>query len=196
MTPGGRGEAANTGLHDLAVAELAIDPSRTKTVYAGTGNLYGDGVFKSIDGGRHWRASGLAGYFVEALAIDPRTPTTLYAAIWDPQFANESRNRLARSTDGGPEMRECRSTGLRSITSFAVTPVGLATVLRRNVARRFQEHRRGSPLEKRRSAGSGWRVRCRDRPSHSQHHLRGNDGQWCVRGARTAVGAGPGSARG
>lgn len=117
----------STGLGDLTVARLAIDPKRPETVYAGTGSDYGDGVFKSTDGGRRWRASGLADYFVDAVAIDPRTPTTLYAAIWDPQFANDPENRLVKSTDGGRSWVE-QEPGLRSIGSLAINPITAATV--------------------------------------------------------------------
>jgi hypothetical protein len=46
------------------------------TLYAGTG---GAGVFKSTDGGTTWSAAGLSGNRVFALAIDPTTPSTLYA---------------------------------------------------------------------------------------------------------------------
>ena len=49
------------------------------TLYAGTA---GGGVFKSTNGGGNWSAvnTGLTCYSsVYALAIDPATPTTLYA---------------------------------------------------------------------------------------------------------------------
>ena len=48
------------------------------TLYAGTA---GGGVFKSTDAGGTWSAlnTGLTDLAVNALAIDPLTPTTLYA---------------------------------------------------------------------------------------------------------------------
>src|SRR5262245_3670787 len=65
------------------VISLAVDPSATETVDAGTGHaatLAGT-VFKSTDGGASWvpANSGLPDHFIRALAIDPRTPSTIYA---------------------------------------------------------------------------------------------------------------------
>jgi photosystem II stability/assembly factor-like uncharacterized protein len=64
---------------------LVIDPQNPNTVYAGgdCGNYVFCGVFKSTDGGIRWNPInlGLDGtvIVVYSLAIDPQTPTTLYA---------------------------------------------------------------------------------------------------------------------
>jgi photosystem II stability/assembly factor-like uncharacterized protein len=71
--------AMNNGLTDLNVYSLAIDPSTTSNVYVGT---VASGVFKSTDGGNNWSPinTGLPpNYYVPTLAIDPVTPTTVYA---------------------------------------------------------------------------------------------------------------------
>ena len=90
-----------------SVNALAIDPLTPSTVYAATG-LIGDegftwqgGVYKSTDGGATWSATGLVGGFFGVLAIDPRTPTTLYAGgVWtDNGYAWVVG--LFKSTDGG-----------------------------------------------------------------------------------------------
>lgn len=49
------------------------------TLYVGTN---GGGVFKSLNGGSSWSAisTGLAGIYINAVAVNPQTPTTLYAA--------------------------------------------------------------------------------------------------------------------
>jgi len=75
-----------------SVASFAIDPSRPRTVYAGT--LY-DGVFKSTDGATSWTPAraGLPPEFVQSLAVDPTNPGTLYAAL--------SASGVYRSIDGG-----------------------------------------------------------------------------------------------
>src|SRR5262249_37419301 len=77
------------------VSALAVDPRRPGTLYAGT---YGAGVFKSIDGGGTWSATGLTNAkvgdaIVVAFAIDPTTSTTLYART--------ARGGAFKSTDGG-----------------------------------------------------------------------------------------------
>lgn len=74
----------NTGLINLHVNALAIDPQTPTTLYLGTrewpGQVHG-GVFKSIDGGNTWHAmnAGLTDFNIIALAIDPKAPSTVYA---------------------------------------------------------------------------------------------------------------------
>jgi hypothetical protein len=69
-----------TGAPGEDVRAPVIDLLRPDTLYAGTYG-YGQAVFKSMDGGAHWSPAntGLGSTWVRALAIDPRTPTTLYA---------------------------------------------------------------------------------------------------------------------
>ena len=81
-TNAGETWSAGTGLPEsTSVNALVIDFSTPRTVYAGTAG----GIFKSTDGGGTWSAinTGLPdngdARDVFALAIDPKTPTTLYA---------------------------------------------------------------------------------------------------------------------
>src|SRR5262249_49122757 len=62
----------------FAINALAIDRTTPGIAYAGTN----DGVFKSMDGGGTWSATGLTELYVNALAIDPGDPATLYAATY------------------------------------------------------------------------------------------------------------------
>ena len=89
------------GLDDVRM--LAVDPKNSATVYAacrgdvnGGGVFVGGGAYKSTDGGINWRAvnSGLPAQNldVEALALDPKTPDTIYAA---------TNSGIFKSTDGG-----------------------------------------------------------------------------------------------
>jgi hypothetical protein len=68
---------------------LAIDSLNASNVFVGTGN----GVFKSTDGGLTWSAIGPTNTHVLALAIDPSTPSTI--------FAGTDGNGVFKSTDGG-----------------------------------------------------------------------------------------------
>ena len=71
------------------VRVLALDPTSTSTIYAGTGN----GILKSTNGGESWRSGGLSGRAVENVAVDPITPSTIYASAGGTQ--------MYKSTDGG-----------------------------------------------------------------------------------------------
>jgi uncharacterized protein (TIGR03437 family) len=71
-----------TPLDDLPFAlpqMLVVDPSAINTLYTATRDL---GVFKSLDGGATWTKAnaGVTGTYIQALAIDPVHPQTLYAA--------------------------------------------------------------------------------------------------------------------
>jgi len=88
---GGRGAGALW----YYVGSLAIDPSAPNTLYT----VVSDGLFKTVDGGRHWTAIGPPGRGnVSALTLDPTDPETIYAGI----YAGRSEGaRAFKSTDGG-----------------------------------------------------------------------------------------------
>jgi hypothetical protein len=104
---GGSWSAVNTGLSNMGVEALAIDPTDSNFVYAATypqqcGDNYCGGVFRSANGGGNWDQVGteLAYQRVVALAIDPKTPTTLYAGLQ--VVTNETSSAgVWQSTDRG-----------------------------------------------------------------------------------------------
>jgi photosystem II stability/assembly factor-like uncharacterized protein len=109
----------NTGLTNLGVSALAINPLTPTTLYAGT-DL---GVFRSMDSGAHWTAvnTGLTNLGVSALAINPLTPTTLYAGSYG--------SGVFRSTDSGATWSAV-NTGLTGhpVYSLAINPKAPATL--------------------------------------------------------------------
>jgi photosystem II stability/assembly factor-like uncharacterized protein len=80
-----------TGPCHCTVVGLAVDPGTPTTLYA---SAYGQGLFKSTDGGGSW--VNIAGT-VGVLAIDPQTPTTLYAGT----DGDGNSVYVLKSTDGG-----------------------------------------------------------------------------------------------
>jgi len=96
------------------IARIAIDPSDSNVVFAAVlGRLWSDsaerGVYRTADGGKTWQKV----LFVNAstgcadVAIDPKNPKRLYAAMWDfrrsPDFFRSGGpgSGLWRSVDGG-----------------------------------------------------------------------------------------------
>ena len=66
----------NKGLTNLAVTDLAVDPQRPGTLYAGMRRAGADnrgGVFRSADGGASWNeaSEGISNPSVNVLAVDP-----------------------------------------------------------------------------------------------------------------------------
>jgi photosystem II stability/assembly factor-like uncharacterized protein len=84
----GLNEWTNLGPEGARVTTLAIDPSNSTIVYAGTGN----GVYKSTDSGATWQLmnNGL-GHGVHILVIGPLNPAIIYAGTSGPIY---------KSTDG------------------------------------------------------------------------------------------------
>jgi len=90
---------ANIGLTDRLVSAIAIDPTNPATIYAGTqGSQYQPTLFKSLDGGGSWipSSAGLNSFGnsapVENIAIDPSSPSTVYAG---------TQVGVYKTTDGG-----------------------------------------------------------------------------------------------
>ncbi len=88
---------------------VRIDPTNTNVVWIGTGENnhqraigYGDGVYKSVDGGKSWKNMGLKNSRqIGDIIIDPKNPDVIFVAaegsIWGPG----GERGLYKSTDGG-----------------------------------------------------------------------------------------------
>lgn len=114
----------NSGITDLQVVSLAVDPSNSNVLYAGT-RLHG--LFKSIDAGANWNLvdSGLRSTLFATLhlplVIDPLNPGTVYAG---------TANGVFKSTDSGTKWTSA-NTGLPGSTSIFALAIEPAAVLRK-----------------------------------------------------------------
>jgi len=93
----------------VSIGDVAVAPSDAKIVWVGTGEnnprnsaSWGDGVYKSTDGGKTWANMGLRKSFqIGRIAIHPKKPEIVYVGalgrLWGP---NEERG-LYKTTDGG-----------------------------------------------------------------------------------------------
>jgi len=111
----------------LIVTALAIDPGNPRTLFASNCGRDGCKVFKSSDGGAHWieprpGIPAFPGNGVAALAVDPRAPGTVYAAIAAPVHG---RGGVWKSVDGGANWRNV-FPGI--VYAVAVNPQNPATV--------------------------------------------------------------------
>lgn len=109
--------AANTGLTNTNVLSLAINPVAISTLYAG---VYGSGIFKSEDGGANWMLlASQTLSFIDAIVVDPVTPTTVYAG------GTFSSGGVFKSTDGGVSWQKTISL---SVSSLAIDPATPSTI--------------------------------------------------------------------
>ncbi len=88
---------------------VTIDPSHPLTVWVGTGENnsqrsvgYGDGLYKSVDGGRSWKKVGLENSeHIGQIAVDPTNSDVVYVAAQGPLWAKGGDRGLYKTEDGG-----------------------------------------------------------------------------------------------
>jgi len=88
---------------------VALDPNDPNIVWVGTGEnnnqrsvSYGDGVYKSEDGGATWTNVGLkASEHIGMIAVDPRDSDVVYVAAYGPLWSPGGDRGLYKTADGG-----------------------------------------------------------------------------------------------
>jgi photosystem II stability/assembly factor-like uncharacterized protein len=96
-------------LTSAAVGALAVSASDPNVIYAGTGEAtirldvsYGDGVYKSTDGGRTWANVGLRDTrHIGRIQIHPHNPEIAYVAALGHAFGPNAERGVFRTLDGG-----------------------------------------------------------------------------------------------
>ncbi len=88
---------------------VAIAKSNSNLVWLGTGepantraNSWGDGVYKSNDGGKTWMHMGLAdSRQISAIVIHPTKPNIVYVAAMGYEWGRNDERGIFQTTDGG-----------------------------------------------------------------------------------------------
>ncbi len=92
-----------------SIGVVVIDPNDDDTVWVGTGEnnsqrsvSYGDGVYRSLDGGKSWRNMGLAdSQHIGKILIDPRDSNRVFVAAQGPLWNAGGDRGLYATEDGG-----------------------------------------------------------------------------------------------
>ncbi|MDP1831401.1 MAG: hypothetical protein Q8K67_05035 [Geothrix sp.] len=93
----------------FSIGCVALDPRDSNTVWVGTGEnnsqrsvAYGDGVYRSLDGGKHWENMGLkASQHIAKILVDPRNSQVVFVASQGPLWKEGGDRGLYKSLDGG-----------------------------------------------------------------------------------------------
>jgi photosystem II stability/assembly factor-like uncharacterized protein len=92
-----------------SIGAIAVAPSDASIIYVASGEglhrpdlSVGDGIYKSTDAGKTWTHLGLRdGQQIPALAVDPRDPNRVFAAVLGHPYGPSEERGIYRSTDGG-----------------------------------------------------------------------------------------------
>ena len=88
---------------------VTVDPQNPNAIWVGTGENnsqrsvgYGDGVYKSLDGGKSWKNVGLrSSEHIGKIVVDPKNPDVVYVASQGPLWAAGGDRGVYKTTDGG-----------------------------------------------------------------------------------------------
>jgi photosystem II stability/assembly factor-like uncharacterized protein len=92
-----------------SIGALDISRSNHNVIYVGTGEAcirgnisYGDGVYKSTDGGISWKNVGLKDtQHIGAIIVDPSNPDVVFVAALGHAYGSNTERGVFRTTDGG-----------------------------------------------------------------------------------------------
>lgn len=158
----------NEGSYALGV--VTLDPGDPHTVWVGTGENnaqrsvgYGDGVYKSTDGGKSWTNMGLkdSGH-ISQIWVDPGDSDTVLVAAQGPLWNSGGDRGLYKTTDGGKTWEAILTVDEHTgVNEFVVDPRDADNI----VASTYQRRRHvwvlinggpGSAIHKTTDGGKTW----------------------------------------
>ena len=129
-----------------SIGTVAVDPNNPHTIWVGTGENhggrhlgFGDGVYRSRDGGQSWDHLGLeASEHISEILIHPDDSNTIWVASQGPLWSSGGERGLYKSTDGGESWNLVLSAGeWTGVTDIVMDPRNPD----RLVAATWQRHR-------------------------------------------------------
>ena len=105
------------GQGSYSIGCVTLDPNNASLVWVGSGEnnnqrsvAYGDGVYKSEDGGRSWKNMGLkSSEHIGRIVIDPSNSDMVYVAAYGPLWSSGGDRGIYKTTDGGKTWRNILS---------------------------------------------------------------------------------------
>ena len=110
-----------------SIGAMAIDPKNSNVIWAGTGENnhqraigYGDGVYKSLDGGKSWTNMGLKeSRHIGMIAIHPENTNIVFIAAEGSLWGPGGDRGLYKTTDGGKNWKKVltisENTGVNNV---------------------------------------------------------------------------------
>ena len=150
---------------------LTLDPNNPEVVWVGTGENvsgrhvgFGDGVYKSLNGGKTWTNLGLpTSEHIARILVNPQDSNTVYVAAEGPLWSPGGERGLYKSTDGGKtwalSLEIGKDTGVASAEFDPSNPdiIYAAAYQRRRSVAAFMGGGPESGIYKTEDAGKSWR---------------------------------------
>jgi photosystem II stability/assembly factor-like uncharacterized protein len=154
-----------------SVGDIAVYQANPDVVWVGTGeranrqsNSWGDGVYKSTDGGKTWTNMGLAeSHHIGRIVLHPENPDVVYVAAMGHLWGNNAERGLYKSADGGKTWTNVlhidEMTGVVDVAMDPSSPETLYAAAYQRQRKPFGFHGGGpgSALYKSTDGGATWR---------------------------------------
>src|SRR5216683_3985158 len=128
-----------------SIGAIVLDPKNPLTVWVGTGEnnsqrsvSYGNGVYRSDDGGKTWKNVGLkTSEHIGRIAIDPKDSNTVYVAAQGPLWGPGGERGLFKTIDGGKTWKSILSISENTgVTEIVIDPQNPETLYAASYQRR------------------------------------------------------------
>ena len=124
---------------------IALDPKNPLTVWVGTGEnnsqrsvSYGNGLYRSDDGGKTWKNVGLkTSEHIGRIAIDPKDSNIVYVAAQGPLWGPGGDRGLFKTTDNGKTWKNILNISENTgVTDVVIDPQNPETIYAASYQRR------------------------------------------------------------
>ena len=163
-------QAIFDGQSSYSIGCITIDPTNPYTIWVGTGEnvggrhvAFGDGLYKSTDGGKSWKNMGLqASEHISKIIVHPENSDIIWVAAQGPLWSKGGERGLYKSTDGGKSWnRVLGNEEWTGVTDIAMDPrdpdvLYAATWDRHRTVAAYMGGGPGSGLHKSTDGGQSW----------------------------------------
>ena len=115
-----------------SIGDVTIAPSNSNIIWVGTGEnnggrhiSFGDGVYKSVDGGQTWNNMGLEkSEHISDIIIHPTNPDIVWVSAQGPLWSGGGERGLYKTTDGGNTWKQVLTPADKwtGVTSLLIDP--------------------------------------------------------------------------
>jgi photosystem II stability/assembly factor-like uncharacterized protein len=154
----------------FSIGCITMDPNNSNVIWVGTGENnnqrsvnYGDGIYKSEDGGKSWQHMGLKNSeHIGKIIVHPENSEVVYVAAIGPLWSKGGDRGLYRTTDGGATWSAVLTvdehTGVNDVIMDPKDPETLyaSTLQRRRHVYTYVGGGPGSGLHKSTDGGNTW----------------------------------------